>query len=375
MWSEGLDLLLDACYLYWELSTWHRITQDGCWHRVWTGPVSLWTKLKFTSCESNRKLKKKSHFIWKLLQLKVHFCTFSPHESVVCTCNSSVLRSISAVCESELPVSLLFKIKPPTESNSSSSLSCSSESDAPATADGRPRFDVQLSEVGWRAGLTSTGRAWPVHIVPSSQWSLPAESQPFHWPAGVPPRALPLSLLLPVSPLHRPHLSSSPSLHLILSSPHLHLLLLLFFVLRWRHRSLLCSAPPLFLLPFCGGGVQPPSSRRRRGEPEAALSLRQLRVSSSARRFTDALTSCYPNNQLVYEQNQNWFCVSGNSVLKSTTTPDSRGQRSDVRRHCDLTVLENNNKTLLRSSRRHIAASCSSSCFPPNVAVCCLWFC
>lgn len=175
-----------------------------------------------------------------------------------------------------LPVDLIFKIKQPTQPNSSS-FSCSSEPDAPATEDRRPCSDLQLSEVGWRAWLISTGR--PLHIIPPSQRLHSTESQPLDWPAWVPSCALPLPLFLLVSPLHWPHLSSSPHFPFILSSPEL---LLLFFVLLWRHHSFFCSALSFFLLPLCEGGVQPPACRGRCDQPEAALSLRQLWVSSRA---------------------------------------------------------------------------------------------
>lgn len=147
---------------------------------------------------------------------------------------------------------LIFKIKAPAVSLFLSP--CSSESDAPATENRGPHWDVQLSEVGWRAG--------PDHIVTPSDWPRQAESQPLYWPAGVPPCASHSSLLLSFSPQHWP----SPLLPLPLPSS------------------------PVFL-PFhtCGGGIQPPTCRGCCGKPEAALSLRQLRVSSSSKR-TDVLT-------------------------------------------------------------------------------------
>lgn len=194
----------------------------------------------------------------------------------------ALLTIFSAVWQWTSCVSAFQNKTTQTTTQSNSSLSCSSEPDAPATEDRRPHSDVQLSEVGWRAGLTSAGRAWPVHVVPPSQWPWPAESQPLYWPAGVPLFALLFSFLLLVSPLHWPR-------PLILSSPFSsHQLFVLFFLLRWRHGSFLRSAPPFFLLPLSGGGVQPPTCRGRCDEAETALSLGQLRVSSSAR--CDVLT-------------------------------------------------------------------------------------
>lgn len=69
-----------------------------------------------------------------------HFALFSWRRAALWIC-----CTLFSVYESELPVDLIFKIKQPTQPNSSSS-SCSSEPDAPATEDRRPCSDLQLSE-------------------------------------------------------------------------------------------------------------------------------------------------------------------------------------------------------------------------------------